>query len=307
MAQKIEAMVPGTDVDTLIRALETAKKAASEAGQFLQEKRGKVKVLTKKALRDDLLDVDLIAEEIIISRLREDFPQYDILSEEAGCPYGHCPNRWIIDPLDGSYNFQHGNPTFAISISLVLNDITVVGVVYLPLQEEMFTAIRGQGAQLNDQPIHVSPTSQLGDSIIHVGDFAKDGNVSDNQERLLDIARLANNVGRVRMIGTAATDLAFVACGRAEALVVHNALPWDVEVGCLLVDEAGGKVYRFREEKSERYLMICSNENIHGQLKDVISKPFSRQKEMPFLRVQINWNKILKKLKQHQFADLVAF
>lgn len=274
MAQTIVA----EETDILSLALRTAKEAAFDAGNFLKDKRGKVEVVGKKALHDDLLDADLEAEKIIISKLRKNFPQYDILSEEAGCPYGHSPNRWIVDPLDGSYNFQHGNPTFAISISLVLNDITVVGVVYLPLQEELFTAIRGQGAQLNDQPIHVSPTSQLGDSIIHVGDFAKDGNVSDNKERLQDIAQLANAVGRVRMIGTAATDLAFVACGRAEALVVHNALPWDVEVGCLLVTEAGGKVYRFREDKSERYLMICNNEYIYEQLQDVISKPFSHQR-----------------------------
>ena len=89
------------------------------------------------------------------------------------------------------------------------------------------------------------------------------------------------------MIGTAATDLAFVACGRAEALVVHNALLWDVEVGCFLVTEAGGKVNRFQEDKSERYQMICSNENIHEQLLDVISKPFSYQKNIHSPRTQI--------------------
>jgi myo-inositol-1(or 4)-monophosphatase len=307
MAKNIVVKDTSTDVDTLFKALETAKKAAYDAGQFLQEKRGKVKVLTKKALRDDLLDVDLKAEEIIIGRLREDFPEYGILSEEVGSANKDFPNRWIIDPLDGSYNFQHGNPTFAISISLVLENSTTLGVVYLPLQNEMFTAISGHGAHLNGRSIHVSLTPLLNDSIVHVGDFAKDGNTRDNKERLKDIAQLANAVGRVRMIGTAATDLAFVACGRAEALIVHNALPWDVEVGCLLVTEAGGKVNRFQEDKSGRCLVVCSNESIHKQLLEVISRPFSHQRKIPFQRKSMNWARMVNRLKRHKFAGLLAF
>jgi myo-inositol-1(or 4)-monophosphatase len=307
MAQNIAAKDLSTDEDTLLQALETAKKAAHDAGQFLQEKLGKVEVLNKKALRDDLLDVDLQAEEIIISRLREDFPEYGILSEEVGSENKDFPNRWIIDPLDGSCNFQHGNPTFAISISLILENRTTLGVVYLPLQDEMFSAIRGHGAFLNGEPIYVSITHSLNDSIIHVGDFAKDGNVHDNNKRLKDLAHLANNVGRVRMIGTAATDLAFVACGRAEALVIHNALPWDIEVGLLLVEEAGGKVYRSKKDKSGRCLLICSNEHIHKQLLEVISRQFFYPRKMHSLRVQINWNKIVKILKRHKFAGLLAF
>jgi myo-inositol-1(or 4)-monophosphatase len=307
MAQKIEGRGISTNEDTLFKALEIAKKAAYDAGQFLQEKRGKVEVVGKKALRDDLLDVDLKAEEIIICRLRADFPEYGILSEKVGSANEDFPNRWIIDPLDGSYNFQHGNPTFAISISLAIDNETVAGVVYLPLQNEMFTAIRNHGAYLNDQRICVSGTSRLDDSIIHIGDFAKDGNVHDNKKRLKDLAHLANNVGRVRMIGTAATDLAFVACGRAEALVVHNALPWDVEVGCLLVTEAGGKVCSFQYDESGRCLAICSNEHIHEQLLDVFSKSFSYQKNIHSPRTQINWNKIGKILKRHKIAGLLAF
>jgi myo-inositol-1(or 4)-monophosphatase len=134
----------------------------------------------------------------------------------------------------------------------------------------MFTAIRGHGAYLNGQSINVSLTPLLNDSIVHVGDFAKDGNVHDNKKRLKDLAHLANKIGRVRMIGTAATDLAFVACGRAEALVIHNALPWDIEVGLLLVEEAGGKIYR--SDKSGRCLLTCSNEHIYKQLLGVIPR-----------------------------------
>ena len=234
--------------------------------------------------------------------MRENFPDYGILSEEAGSKNKSASYQWIIDPLDGSYNFQHGNPTFAISISLVINKITRISVVYLPLQQEMFTASLGRGAHLNDKPIRVSDTSNLDDSIIHVGDFAKDGNIHENKNLLKDNAHLANTVGRVRMIGTAATDLAYVACGRAEALVIQNALPWDIEVGCLLVSEAGGKIYRSKEAKSGRCLVVCTNESIHGQLLDVISKRNYFEKKVVLPSIYNIREKIAATLKHHKFA-----
>src|SRR5437764_13434418 len=130
MTQNIVAEDLGIDQSTLKRALEIAKTAAHEAADYLVGKQGQVQVVAKKAKHDDLLDVDLKAEEIIIKTLRENFPDYGILSEEAGSENKNTPYQWIIDPLDGSYNFQHGNPTFAISISLVIHNVTTIGVVY---------------------------------------------------------------------------------------------------------------------------------------------------------------------------------
>ncbi len=257
------------DADPLQRALNFAKTAALKAGKFLKRKQGKAQVLHKKSLRDDLLDVDLGAEHIIIDILREAFPTYDILSEETEVENYGSDHRWIIDPLDGSFNFQHGNPSFGISISLLINNVTTVGVIYLPRLGEMFTAILGQGAYLNDRPIRVSPTANLNDAIVHVGDFAKDGSVPDNLERLKDIAHLANSVARVRMIGTAAADLAYIACGRADALVVHNALPWDIEIGRLLIKEAGGEI-SFYESEASNYIAVCSNGFLHQALLEII-------------------------------------
>ncbi len=257
------------NTDTLQKALDVAKIAALKAGRFLKRNQGKVHVLRKKSLRDDLLDADLRAEHIIIVLLRDAFPSYDVLSEETEVKnYGsdHC---WIIDPLDGSTNFQHGNPSFGISISLLINDVTTIGVIYLPRLEEMFTVILGQGAYLNERPIHVSKTANLNDAIVHVGDFAKDGNVRDNLERLQDISRLANSVARVRMIGTAAADLAYIACGRADAHIVHNALPWDIEIGRLLIKEAGGDI-SFYESETGGYIAVCSNGHIHQSLLDIM-------------------------------------
>lgn len=251
--------------DTLMQALKTAEIAAREAGECLKEKRGRSEVIRKKARRDDLLDADLIAEQIIIDKLQEKFPFYEILSEETQQEHRASPYKWVVDPLDGSANFQHGSPFFAVSISLLENGITTLGVVYLPVLDEMFTALRGHGAWLNEQPIHVSNISSLDDAMVYVGDFAKDGNRNDNEKRIVDVAQLANTVGRVRMIGTAATDLAYVACGRAEALIVHNPSPWDIEVGNLLISEAGGKVTEHNDEV-EGNLIICSNGVIHEEL-----------------------------------------
>lgn len=111
-------------------------------------------------------------------------------------------------------------------------------------------------------------------------------------------------VGRVRMIGTAATDLAYVACGRAEALVVHNALPWDIEVGCLLVKEAGGKIYRFQEAKSGRCLVVCSNKSIHEELLDVIRKQNYPEKRIYPSQIQSIGEKVLATLKHYRLAIL---
>ena len=251
--------------DTLILAQNTAEIAAREAGKYLKEKRGKAEVVRKKALRDYLLDADLIAERIIINKLQENFPNYEILSEETQEEYKVSPYKWVVDPLDGSANFQHGSPVFAVSISLLINAVTTIGVTYLPVLDEIFTALLGHGALLNGQPISVSNISNLDDAMVYVGDFSKDGNRDENEERIVNVARLANAVGRVRMIGTAATDLAYVACGRADALIVHNPSPWDIEVGHLLINEAGGKVTRHNDEVGGN-LVICSNGMIHEEL-----------------------------------------
>lgn len=256
--------------------LDIARAAALKAGKFLNMKLGNVRKLQRKSRYDYLLDADLDAEKIIVTELRDSFPTYDILSEETKVESFHSTHCWVVDPLDGSFNFQHGNPAFGISISLLINKVTTVSVIYLPRLDEMFTAVLGSGAQLNGHSIHVSSTMDLEDASIHVGDFSKDGNHLDNLERLNDIAHLANSVGRVRMIGTAATDLAYIACGRADALVVHNALPWDIEVGCLLVTEAGGAFSRFEDEGGNS-LAVCSNTHIHQALIDVINEDVSPQ------------------------------
>lgn len=257
------------EYDTLTQALHIAEQAARETGDFLFKEQGHERVLRKKAHRDGLLDADLAAEKIILAKLRAFSPSYGILSEETPQEKKDSAYQWIVDPLDGSFNFHHGNPTYGVSIGLCIDNAVAVAVVYLPYYREMFTAMRGCGAWLKGQPIHVSSVTDLDDASVHVGDFTKDGNAQENSIRAKDIAHLADRVGRVRMIGTAATDLAYVACGRAEALVVRNALPWDIDVGRLLITEAGGTV-EFYSHPRGKEVAICSNTHIHQTLQDII-------------------------------------
>lgn len=259
------------DQNKLSHALETAQSAAYEAGSYLLEKQRNIQVLSKKAVHDDLLDADLAAEAILIRKLREHFPSASILSEEAGEIRNQPEYQWIIDPLDGSMNFQHGSPFFGISLSLRLNNVTSLGVIYLPKADEMFTCMQSQGVFLQGSQVATSTIRLVGQAIIHVGDFATNGDVQENQRRLRYMARLGTTVGRIRMIGTAATDLAYVSCGRADALVTFSTPPWDYEVGKLLVTEAGGKV-SVLQDRQGKPLVIYSNAAIHEQLVDVLLK-----------------------------------
>lgn len=251
----------------LSHLLDVAKIAAREAGAFLVQNLGSARIAYQKALNDDLLDVDLEAERIILTRLQQETPDIGILSEEAGQEKEY-QNYWIVDPLDGSANFQHGSPLFGVAIALVLNQITVGGVIYLPIHDEIFTALQHQGAFLNDQRIRVSSTETLRKSIIHIGDFAKGNDPTAIRQQAEDITELASHVRRVRMVGTAATDLVYVASGRADLLVNHTTSPWDIEAGKLMVIEAGGKASTRRIEN--RTLAIYSNGTIHQEAEELL-------------------------------------
>ncbi len=250
--------------------IEIAERAARKAGAYLLEKLGHARIEAQKSLRDDLLDVDLQAERLILTILRQESPQAGILSEEAGFE-GERHLYWIVDPLDGSANFQHASPLFGIAIALVSEQITIGGVIYLPTRDEMFLAMQGRGAYLNETPIHVSGIASLSEAIVHIGDFAWDADPEAINERLQVVSILAQHARRIRMIGTAATDLAYLACGRADLLVNHATPSWDTEAGKLLVQEAGGKVTT-RYDNNGQILSIYSNGIIHQAAEDLLGK-----------------------------------
>lgn len=253
------------DLPTFLKIGETAVR---NAGTYLYQKLGEAKITYQKALHDDLLDVDVEAEQIILTYLRQKTPQLEILAEETA-PSETYRNYWIVDPLDGSANFQRGNPFFAIALALVLNQTTVGSIIYLPIHNEMFTAILGQGAFLNGKHIQVSRTNTLDRAIVHLGDFAKGNDQQAIYERINDTSALIASAYRVRMIGTAATDLAYLACGRADLLVNHAASPWDIEAGKLLILEAGGKASTKKYEN--RTIHIYSNSNIHQETENLLN------------------------------------
>lgn len=225
--------------------------------------------LGKKATCDTLLDADPGAERLIVDQLQSTYPAMGVLSEEAGEVSVGTEYQWMIDPLDGSANFERGTTAFGISISLTAKVETLLGVVYLPQQDEMFTALRGQGATLNNRPIHVSHTQEWDDAIIHLGDFTKNGDKRENERRLKYLQLIAQEVRGVRMIGTAATDLAYVACGRADALVMYSKKSWDTSVGILLIHEAGGRV-SISEDENGNPLCLYSNEALYAPLSELL-------------------------------------
>lgn len=259
-----EIQTPG-DLSEIIKIAESA---AREAGAYLLHKLGMAKVAYRKSFRDDVLDVDVQAEHLIVSRLRKELPHIGILSEEAG-QEGAYEHSWIIDPLDGSANFQHGSPLFGIAIALVTHRTTQMGMIYLPTRDELFLAIHGQGAYLNQVRITVSEVATLQEAIIHVGDFTKEGNLAIINEGLEDFSKLAKRTQRIRMIGTAATDLAYVACGRAEALINYATASWDIEAGKLLLLEAGGTVSTI-QRPAVKPVSLYSNRHLHHLVKRLL-------------------------------------
>lgn len=228
----------------LSRELVVAQAAARAAGDYLLPRLGAAQAGKVKSARDTQLDVDLGAQKLLISAIRAAFPDDAILSEEDESAPPAASRRWIVDPLDGSFNFQHGYPLFGVAIGLQVEGVTSLGVLYMPHGDELYTAIRGHGAFRNGQSIHTSQTATLDGALVHVSDFAFSGKPGDNAQRVRIMTALATQAGRVRMAGTAVADFAWVASGQADGVIMYSLHPWDVEAGALLVAEAGGAVSR---------------------------------------------------------------
>jgi myo-inositol-1(or 4)-monophosphatase len=259
---------PFIDIDLSLTTT-IAEAAAREAGTYLVSKLGHAHIHSQKAPRDQTLDVDLEAEQIILNKLRQHFPTYGLLSEEAGSEHEENPVCWIVDPLDGSANFQHGSSIFAISLALVVQQQTMAGIVYLPAVDEMFTALRGRGSLLNGKPVYTSTVTKVEEALIHVGEFSRyDHTIKPEQIQQFSIA--ANHASRVRMFGTSCTDLVWVACGRADALVMYGGRPWDVKAGALILAEAGGQISTYQNTDGST-VTIYTNGLIHQELATLLA------------------------------------
>ncbi len=252
--------------------IEVGMQAAQEAGRLLREKLHEGFAVEQKGTINLVTDVDLAAEERIVSRIRDAFPAHSILAEERhnSAPRGDI--RWIIDPLDGTTNYAHGYPVFSVSIGLEISGVVEWGIVCDPLREELYTARRGLGARCNDVPLHVSEVPSLGTSLLATG-FPYDIRTSA-QNNLDNFRAFALRAQGVRRSGSAALDLCNVAAGRLDGFWELKLNPWDCAAGYLMVREAGGKVTNFRGRAGSIYEgeVVASNGLIHQEMLDLLAR-----------------------------------
>ena len=193
--------------------------------------------IDRKGRFDFVSEVDRNAEAKIIEIIHRAYPDHAILGEESGA-HGEHALQWVIDPLDGTTNYLHGLPHFCTSIAVLDRGEPVHAIIYDPVKEELFTASKGSGAQLNRRRIRVSPGKQLDQALIGTGEPMTPGDALERYRPQL--LRIIEQGGGIRRAGSAALDLAYVACGRLDAFWELGLKPWDIAAGILLVQEAGG-------------------------------------------------------------------
>ena len=245
--------------------LEAALEAAREAGDVLRDGFGLPPEVKYKGEVDLVTETDERAEQIIREALVGAYPSYGMLGEEGGETAGDEDVRWIVDPLDGTTNFAHGLPMFAVSIALEKAGEVVLGVVHDPMGRETFVAERGRGARLNDEGISVSDTSELVRALVVTG-FPYE---RDEVPAAVDLfGRFATRAQGMRRLGSAALDLCYVAAGRLDAYYERGIHAWDVAAAGLILEEAGGRVtdYRGRPFEMEGPEMVASNGPLHPAL-----------------------------------------
>jgi myo-inositol-1(or 4)-monophosphatase len=250
-------------------AIETARMA----GGLLLEKFGKKLNVSMKGDITLVTEADLASEKLIIDRIRSHYPQHSILAEESGEAViigGTNKWKWIVDPLDGTTNFAHGYPCFCVTLALENEGKIVIGVTYDPTRNELFSAEKGLGASLNNKPIRVSAAQKLADALIVTG-FPYDFKQRENFARHLTTFLLQSR--GVRRDGSAAIDMAYVACGRFDGFWEEGLNPWDVAAGLLLIEEAGGRVSYYDNSPFSIYTPpICaSNGTIHDEMIAVLA------------------------------------
>jgi len=258
--------------------LDTAVTIAHQTGALLREALGSAKEIEHKSSKIDLVtQFDLEAEEMITRSLQQAFPTHSLMAEEGGNTTNHNSDYiWHVDPIDGTNNFAHGIPFFAISMALYQANLPVVGLVYEPMRDECFTAVAGEGTFLihnnRKTALRVSQSQELVDSILATG-FPYDRHSSDldNMEQLRAFLKQAQGI---RRMGSAALDLAYVAAGRLDGYWELKLNSWDVAAGVLLVQEAGGRVTMMDGQLfalTPKVSLVASNGRIHQAMLDTLS------------------------------------
>jgi len=250
---------------------ESAVNMALEAGSLLKGRLGQAGRVDFKGEVNIVTEMDRKSEALIVGYITREFPGHGIIAEESDERKTHGAYRWIVDPLDGTTNYSHGFPVFCVSIAFEEHGETVLGVVYNPMLDELFVAEKGRGATLNGEPIQVSGTPDLGRSLLATG-FPYDLRTSrvNNFDHFRNFSLRAQ---AIRRAGSAALDLAYLACGRFDGFWEMKLSAWDTAAGTLMVTEAGGRVTDFDggEFSNFRPRCLASNGLIHDEMLNVLS------------------------------------
>jgi myo-inositol-1(or 4)-monophosphatase len=260
--------------------LEVAVSIAREAGAILLTHLRQGIGFEMKGDFDLVTAADRASEKLIVQRLKSHFPDHGIIAEEGGGHSSSSPYRWYVDPLDGTTNFAHGYPMFNVTLALEKGDEMVAGVVYDPLRDEMFRAALGAGAYLNDAPISVSAAPRLHDSLVSTGFPSHNRSSNFN---IYFYHQLAMSTHGVRRGGSAALDLAYVACGRLDAFWEFGLKPWDLAAGKLIVTEAGGTATDMKGDKHAIASphLLCTNGLVHNESLQLFSEIFRGEMRYP--------------------------
>ena len=261
--------------------LETAVEIAREAGALLANYFERRVAFEVKGEFDLVTEADRASEKLAVERLRSHFPSHGVVAEEGG---GHDPQAeycWYVDPLDGTTNFAHSFPAFNVTLGLARAGEVVAGVVYDPIHQELFTAERGAGAYLNNRRIHVSQIQRMNDCLGSTGFPSRKRDHNVNIHFYYQMAMASHGVRRT---GSAALDLAFVACGRLDLFWEFGLKPWDVAAGTLLVTEAGGRVSDMRgapHSVTQSDHLLADNGAIHGEVLEAFGEVFQGRLRVP--------------------------
>ena len=269
---RLDTITSQCDNRDMARFIEAAGRAALTGGSIIRNLYSKPHTIEMKGAINLVTEADVASETAIVASLEEDLPGIEILAEESADEHPVQPQgrSWLIDPLDGTTNFAHGFPFFATSIALVENGVPEVGVVYCPMQDELFCACRGSGAWLNGDRIRVTDTRFPVEALVATG-FPYDINARLDTV-LRQLRSVLPRVRDIRRAGAAAIDLAYVACGRMDGFWEMDLKPWDTAAGWLLVEEAGGRVTDFAGNTYSAFTpeILASNETLHDKLIDML-------------------------------------
>jgi myo-inositol-1(or 4)-monophosphatase len=241
----------------VIHYLEVATEAAHAAGDLLRARFHRPLAVNATSAHDVKLEVDVLTQNLITEILLRNFPEHALYGEEGLVGDQSSAHQWVVDPLDGTVNYFYGIPHFCTSIALRFRGEIIVGVIYDPIRNELWSGEKGKPALLNGQEMHVSARADLAEAIISVGLSKTSATIESG---LPVLSEMVHRVRKCRMLGSAALDLAYVACGRIDAYIEQGISLWDIAAGWLLVEGAGGRVeMKERTDLLDKYSIVASN------------------------------------------------